>query len=133
MANFAYTAKRKLTSGTTYGDAKSIDIDLQRWDPTTEPVKDSLTALSGKRTATLHRLEVLHEVQSDYIESADKAKWDEFAASVAAGETFTFDALGTDASPDSPVSVTLEGSLQLQRISPTLDTWTANFVMVEAV
>lgn len=69
---------------------------------------DRAKSLSGVTETLRHRTEALWEISTTGIAKADVTQWWEFFRSVEAGESFTWDAEGTVASPDNPVSVILE-------------------------
>ncbi|MFI2810137.1 hypothetical protein [Microbulbifer sp. JSM ZJ756] len=67
-------------------------------------------ALGGNTETTLFRLVREYKCQTVpmRLDGPTLKKWHAFAASVAAGEFFTFDGLGTAASPDDPRQVQLK-------------------------
>jgi len=61
----------------------------------------------GAPEVLLHRRESTIQITTGYISESQIAQWREFLASVEGGEAFIFDAYGTLAVPDDPVSVML--------------------------
>ena len=65
-------------------------------------------ALSGATETVLERIDYEYTFATvPPQDSALQAKFREFMASVAGGETFTIDPLGTEATPDNPITVQL--------------------------
>lgn len=90
------------------GSDGKIEISLQRFDREMKTIAKESRALDGTTETTLHRIDFTSPVQTvPTSDAALKAKFREFASSVAAGETFTFDALGTEASPDNAINVAM--------------------------
>ena len=90
------------------GSDGKIELSLQQYDrkPKVE-VKES-RSLDGTTETVLHRID--YETIVKTVPTADaslQAKFREFMASVAAGESFTFDALGTEASPVNAINVSM--------------------------
>lgn len=97
----SYTPTRDIDSG-----AGEIELsDIAKFDRTIIPESFEEKSQSGKQETTLNRIEYEYDCQTDLVASAGLAKWREFAASVIAGETFSFDAFGTQSSPDDVLSV----------------------------
>lgn len=148
-ADGTYTEYVTPTSGTTIGfaataaavlsvDDASITI-TDRWDieftprmlnDTREGINQSLTAIDGSTVTTRMRTDEKFVVESGLLTYAQLTSqyWKEFAASVESGESFTFDARGTVASPDDPRSVILDpgSSVQFTHLHP-VDKWRVSF------
>lgn len=95
-----YTPTRQIAGG-----AGELSGDLSVYDRDQKTDATASVSLSGKQQTTFNRVDVFYQVSSVPVERTEWAKWREFGASVAAGELFTFDALGTKAVPDNPVNV----------------------------
>ena len=90
------------------GSDGKIEINLQKYDRKPKITAKESRSLSGNTETTLHRID--YETTVSTVPTADAAiqgKMREFMASVAAGETFTFDALGTEATPVNAQTVTM--------------------------
>ncbi|GAB2507089.1 hypothetical protein [Microbulbifer agarilyticus] len=94
----------------TTGGAGKLHADLQQYDVDDQPEGKEHVALSGFRETTAYRLERVAVCRTVPLQltPAQLAEWREFAASVAFGEYFTLDALGTEAAPDDPQTVQLK-------------------------
>lgn len=91
------------------------------------------TAESGKKWGVASRSEGGWRVTTDKFAEAARADWEEFLNSVDLGEEFTFDANGTTASPDNPVTVTLrEGTGEVDRLRNVAE-FHATFEVVEVL
>lgn len=71
--------------------------------------KKQATSISGIKETIRYRKETFWDILTDFITEAEMVYWDEFVASVDGGESFTLDVYGSIATPDNPVSVTMEG------------------------
>ena len=90
------------------GSDGKIEINLQQYDRKPKTTAIESRSLSGATETTLHRID--YETTVKTVPTADSAlqgKFREFMASVAAGETFTFDALGTEATPNNAITVSM--------------------------
>jgi len=95
MASFTYTALRNIKAGHTLGASYVITIDLQSIDgDMPKAIKKTSVALSGNTVTTLHRIDRVIQVNTDYVAitggTPDVADFDELFDSVAAGETFVY-------------------------------------------
>lgn len=117
MAVITYTAKRNVAPGRQVGQEYSFAVCLSDWTPRRSPETNETTSLSGRRFTTLHRIErtwsagivPIHVLGPDASLARQIEEW---ADSVAAGETFTIDPFGTLADPLDPVEVSLEGDVR---------------------
>ncbi len=115
MAAITYTAKRSLMDGHVAGQSYEFEVLLSDWTPDSDPETSSSTSLSGRKFTTLHRIEKSFSAQTipvdklgDEAELANQiAEWRD---SVAAGEAFTIDPLGTLG--DDPLEVELDGKVR---------------------
>jgi len=108
MATITYTAARRLASGHTAGTNYTLEFDLSAYDPQIGVTRNENTSLGGLRETILLRQTDTYSMTATAIPEADKPLWEEFFASVSAGELFQFDPWGTIASPDNPVNVIME-------------------------
>lgn len=91
------------------------------------------TAESGKKWGVASRSEGGWRVTTDKFAESARADWEEFLNSVDRGEEFTFDANGTTAAPDNPVTVTLrEGTGDVDRLRNVAE-FQATFEVVEVL
>lgn len=99
-----YTPTRGLIGGS---DGK-LEADLQTYDRV--PLIDAKQhkAMSGKSVTVLRGTRQEYSLRTCPIDEAEEEKWEEFQLSVSAGEPFTIDITGTEASPDNPVTAKLE-------------------------
>lgn len=95
--------------GYLHGLNQSYTLETRLRDYTPQPaiVASTAQAIGGNTETILHRTDEFWSVTTDVIDDAVRAIWIEFFRSVSAGESFTFDAYGTIASPDNPISVIL--------------------------
>ena len=103
-------------------DTWSKDLSLSSLNESWPLKTNEQTAIDGTPETIFHRQDRAWTMTTGLISTADltDAYWYEFLASVYAGETFTFDALGTIASPDDPVDVILvQGSIVINREGQT--------------
>lgn len=121
MTAITYTAKRNLASGHGAGTSYNLETDAEKIDPVRKVVGSSGVALDGTSEGVIDRIERGWSVQTDIIEEADRPLWEEFIDSVAALESFIFDAYGTTAAADNPQTVLLEqGSDSWSRVGSTM-------------
>ncbi|MGI9202675.1 MAG: hypothetical protein ACR2Q3_01625 [Woeseiaceae bacterium] len=96
MPTFTYTASRSIKSGHSAGTDYVITIGLQQYDgQTPKPDTTVHRSLSGYTVTTLRRIDYEITVQTDFISAdgsgtPDTDDFEEFLASVAGGEQFTF-------------------------------------------
>lgn len=117
MTAITYTATRKLISGHTAGTEYDLETRAVDLTPKPEYVVNEAVAVDGTAEALLDRVDDLRNVTTNHIALADLPAWQEFLASVAARETFTFDAFGTIASPDNPEVVEMKGKPSIVKTS----------------
>ncbi len=108
MPVFTYTAKRRIATGHSSGTQYSMEKAAGPLTPEDRIIKNSWRALGGNEETLLDRIETVWNLTTDWIREAELEFWQEFTASVAAGEQFTFDPYGTIAVPDAPLTVALE-------------------------
>jgi len=117
MSYITYTASRRIISGHSAGTSYSLTFLCSALDPADNIVGGESVALDGTTEGTLDRVEELWAVTTLEIEQADLAAWREFFASVAAKETFTFDAYAASpGAPDNPQTAILVSSPTYQRV-----------------
>lgn len=117
MAVITYTAKRNVAPEREAGLQYSFAVCLSDWTPRRSPETNEATSLSGRKFTTLHRIERTWAagIVPIFALRADAAlarQIEEWADSVAAGETFTIDPFGTLSDPGDPIEVTLEGDVR---------------------
>lgn len=101
MAFIQYTPKRRTvvaSDGKLEFTLASYDVDQKEDATHHEPLdgSDGETTFFGERDIIKGTAGMVHK--------DDLPKWREFKSSTAAGETFTFDAFGSEASPDDPIT-----------------------------
>ncbi len=90
------------------GSDGKIETSIQKFNRKPKAAVKQSRSLSGNTETTLHRIDYIINISTIPIAGTTvRDKMREFASSVAAGETFTFDALGTEASPDNALTVTI--------------------------
>ena len=129
LANAASTAN-KITQGTAtalvteaagpnvtivgyrrgYAQSYQIEFGCRKLEPSRQIKRHDHVAVGGNSRSVLHRIDSLWDVETGRLLESQMPQWDEFFASVAAGETFTFDAYGTIGTPDDPRAAKLVGS-----------------------
>lgn len=123
MGTITYTAQRSLVSGHTAGTEYALEVPFEEWTPQSQPNTDETESLSGRVFTTLHRIDKMWRV--GIMETEDQAVLDqmeEFFDSVAAGEVFTINALGT------PRVVKIQGAPSWNRTS-TIPHYAATFTV----
>ncbi len=90
------------------GSDGKIETSIRKFPRKVKPIVRQATSLNGNTETVLHRVDYVISVSTIAISgTTTRDKMREFASSVAAGETFTFDALGSEANPDNPLIVTM--------------------------
>lgn len=115
-----YTARRRLISGHSAGIDYSLTFDAQQYDTELVPKVAQSIAIDGTTQTDFKRLDEVYDIDTDLFASSLVDDWLEFLASVAGGETFTFDATSSNpAAPGTPLSVIIEGtrSIKPKRVS----------------
>lgn len=109
-----YTATRELVGS---GDAE-IEVAVSNINRMMQVEGSESVSISGEsRESQLDRLEFRWPIVTVPVHIDNLPRWREFAASVANGETFTFDAHGTEASADNPITASMiRGSFKESRI-----------------
>ena len=111
------------------GEQYSLEKPAGPLDPEDRIIASYQRTLSGRQETLLDRIESVWNLTTDWIRETEVVYWQEFLASVAAGETFSFDPYGSISSPDSPRNVIVEnksfrwsrvGSKKVYTISMTL-------------
>lgn len=126
MAYVTYTALRKIISGHSASTSYTIDFGATEMTPILDLKNSYNIALDGTTEGVLDRTDDRWRVRTNHIDSADVDQWKEFFASVAAAESFAFDAYGTSVSPDNEQTVILEGNPTFTRVS-TIDKFNISF------
>jgi len=106
MSVFKYIAKRAIIPGHTATVEYAIEIGIQ--PPLASrraPNKARNQAIGGDPETIYLRVDRSWDLLTVPFDRADLPQWEEFFASVEGGELFTFDAWGTVAVPDNPVTV----------------------------
>lgn len=106
MPFIQYTRKRRLLTGS---DGKLDGFELASYDENQKEDATNHAPLDGSDGETVffnERDEIALTV--GMVHKNDLPKWREFKSSTAAGETFTFDAFGSELSPDNPITVRRE-------------------------
>ena len=113
-----YTARRSLRPGINPGDLLTLEIAIKQQDRKSKSQHKTQTALSGQQQTVFHRLDIEHALQTIPIDdSALQTQMVEFLESVQAGESYTIDLYGTEATPSDPFSAVLStGSYTASRI-----------------
>ena len=110
MAVITYIAARSLVAGHTAGDEYAIEIPFSRWDRVAKREAETIRTLSGNSFTRLHRIDTSYDAGTVPVDdTALINQMREFLASVAGGEEFTVDPLGTIAAPDQEFAVEIEG------------------------
>jgi len=97
--------------GYEHGSGQSYNLETASWkvDPVRKPVIAARNdALDGSRETLRHRADKFWLITTDVIHRDNLKYWEEFFASIEAGELFTLDPYGTISTPDNPVSVEIE-------------------------
>jgi len=94
----------------------TLDSGVSELTPDDVPDTDTRISLSGIETTLLHRIDEYWNIQTIAVPETDRLQWKEFIASVAAGESFTFDAFGTSVTPDDPINCKIIGKGIMNRL-----------------
>ena len=116
MAYVTYTAKRNLKSGHSASTSYSIEFSAEQLTPIFTPSANENRSLGGTTETTFNRLDESWAVSAAFQAQSTYDDWREFFSSVAGGESFTFDAYGTVASPDNAQTVIMEGAPSMPRV-----------------
>ncbi len=117
----------RLVSGHSEGTEYIIEIDFERYDPSSTRKINEIRSLSGKKFTRFHRKDLgggLTTIWQD--DPAIHAAMDEFADSIDAGEEFIVDPYGTPLEPDTPMTVSLKGEVQKTRYKK-MERWKYTF------
>ena len=128
MSAITYTANARAplitdspahVAGTDY----SIDVKLRNYNEKIEAPKSAHVSLGGNVETVLQRSSEAYAIVLIWPHSLNN-DIREFLYSVAAGETFSFDAYGTVASPDNPIDVVcMNSEYNIGRLSHGEDHW----------
>lgn len=99
------------------GTEYSLDLDVSRLDHSEMPDVTKTQSLSGNQETIYMRNDEFWDVTATNLVGADLPTMRNFIRSVKSGESFTFDAYGTIAVPDDPVTVIADPGLNEQRQS----------------
>jgi len=91
-------------------ESYEIETEAHILTPQDTPIAKQAMALDGTPETLFTRNDATWEVNTDFILESAWLQWREFIRSVSGGEIFTFDAYGSIASPDNPISVMLVGT-----------------------
>ena len=116
MSYVEYTAKRRIISGHTAETTYQMDFSSTTLNQSLNIAGSRSVALDGTTEGVLDYVADVWGVTTAVVEAADLPQWYEFLASVAAAESFTFDAYGTSGSPDNAQTVILDGTPSISRI-----------------
>lgn len=100
MANVTYTALRNISSGHVSGTEYPLDFTASRLQRSVRTNNRTPTSLDGSTEVIRYASKVTWDVVVNELEEADMPQWREFLESTDGGETFDFDAYGTDFVPD---------------------------------
>ena len=129
MGSVNYTAKRNISSGHVIDTAYDLDFRGSATVSQLTPVRTQSVSLDGTTETVLDRLDDRWAVTATGITEAQLPLWREFSGSVAAGESFSFDAYGTAASPDNVQSVIIESGVTIARQAQFIEYFTASFTV----
>lgn len=93
--------------GYEHGDGQQYELQFGLRVMNKIPVEDAVVnrSLSRLKETNFYTRGLTYEITTDLIDDINEKYWDEFFASVAAGENFVFDAHGTLALPNNPLTV----------------------------
>lgn len=107
-------------------NAYTLETAAQALDPSHKDKTKTSEAISGIKETLFFNKTKYWDITTAILTETEYEYWLEFLSSVAAGETFTFDAYGTVALPDKVVSCALEGGFKENRVS-SLRKYTISF------
>ena len=102
MAYITYTATRNIMSGHTLSTSYSLDFEASVLNKSFNIINFKNVSISGARETILHRNETIIQVTAIMLSETNITQFEEFLASVSAGETFILDMYGSIATPDNP-------------------------------
>lgn len=126
MANVTYTALRTIASGHTANTEYSLDFEPSKLDRSRMMDIKRKQSIDGTIETLRYSGLVYWDITANELDTTNLGYFREFLDSVEAGETFVFDAYGTDASPDNPINCKLDshryresriGTVHLYRIT----------------
>lgn len=130
--DITYTALRSIIGGHVSGTDYTLTFTPQEVLPSRVIQKRESRSLSGRRETIGQRIESRWQIQSDLISDSDYPQWQEFIDSTAFGESVTADLSNILTEQAAPISVTISGSPNIQRVSP-LPLWTVSFEVEQVV
>jgi len=90
------------------GSNGKIEPTMISYDRLNKSIMKEARSLDGSTETVLHRIDVIYNIGiAPTRGTVTRDKMREFAASVAAGESFVLDALGTEAAPVDAVTVSM--------------------------
>lgn len=128
MAVITYEAvdRGRLVAGHSAGTSYSIEIPLSEWNESVKEQKSVVRSLSGVKHTILHNRIYFYQFKTVSTDNVSTIlSLDEFFSSVAGGETFTIDPYGTIATPQTDISLTIDGTHNTQRVNQTEFTYSA--------
>ena len=125
MTAVTYLAKRNLAGGHSVDTSYDLETECSVLNPSdVADIKQSFT-LDGTPETVFNNLSERWSVTT-IVDQSDYNLWREFWSSVAGGESFTFDAYGSIATPDNPITVVMVGGATPKRVG-TVDSWQFSF------
>lgn len=117
MANVLYTAQRDVASGHTAGLSYNFDFYLIKADEQPSTSNKISRSIDGSIKTVNYYHDVMWSLTTGPVLRASTSwnYWREFLSSVRAGESFTLDVYGTNAVPDSAVTMVLSGNPSYSR------------------
>jgi len=110
MAVITYTAQRSVMANHVVGTQYTFEILLNKFDRIPKRKQNTATSLSGLTQTLLHRIDISYQAATIPTNSQNKIdQLREFLDSVAAGEEFTLDALGSLSEAHAPQTYKVEG------------------------
>lgn len=120
LSTVTYTATRNVISGHVLGSEYSIEFSCSVKDYAVDEDSDTIEPYgNGMPVTALFSLKDVWRLEAYGILEADLPLWKEFITSVIGSEPFTFDAKGSIASPDNPITAVLVSQgFKPRRIDP---------------
>lgn len=120
MAVISYTAKRSIAANRELNKVYKFEIPLTQFKRVSKRAHNTATSLSGAKQVLLHRIDYNYQCSTIPVNDASMiTQMREFLDSVAGGETFYMDGLGSLSSPDNTQSFTIDGDYDEQLIDIT--------------
>ncbi len=127
MSSVTYTAKRSVVGSHTAGSTYALDFSAGKLNRKSKTRQKTKTAMGGQSETLRYRQTITWDITTTRVNGANMPLLREFLDSVDGGETFTFDAYGTAATPDNPVNCKIDSDGYSETRHGGTDTFRVSF------